>query len=681
MNTFDVLGVPPLLGRTTAAADALANAEPVAILGYKFWQRQFAGDPGVVGRQMRLNDKMRTVVGVMPPRFMWRGADIYLPVVFHSGEVIEGVTDVHVLGRLKPGVGAAQAEADLKPIIEELQHRQPGEFPETWRVGLLSFKETFPSDIREALWILFGAVGNAAVDRMRECVESSAVKGGHAEKRDCGAGFAGRQPVAPDRAAIVGEPDFGAGGRRAWDRVGVCGPRWYYRDGAAEHHSRRGAYRAQHTGSAVHYRGFGFIGFALRPCTRAACFGRRSCESSKTDGPRLNGRPPSSILAQCSGDWRSGACADPAGGRKPDDPDVVRNAISESGDSRGSGIDVAHYPDAARRNAFLQEVLGRIQAIPGVAAVGLNSGLHPLGAWGVQVEVVGNSRQDSRNVLVHQTNNGYTNAMGIRLIQGRQFSDQEVARGSHMAMVNQSFVRRYISGGDPVGRMVRIPRFRKAPMNLADDSFQIVGVTKDALNRISTNETLPELYVPFTIAGLADRLVVLAQGAPLALANSIRAQVYSVDRDQPVMEVKTMDTLLNEWVYARPRFNLLLFTVFAAFGMILAVFGVYGVISNSVSQRTQEIGIRIALGARVPDVLTMILMSGAKLVGLGILIGLAGSLFCVRFLSGQVWNISTFDPYSFGAVSLILFVAGLFAAFWPARRAALVDPVTALRQE
>lgn len=158
-NTFQVMGVPPLLGRTYAPADGAPDAEPVAVLGYRFWQRQFGGDASVVGRQLRLNDKVRTVVGVMPKRFMWRGADVYLPIVFERGRVVEGVRNAHLLGRLKPGVTEAQAEADLRPIIEDLRQGEPAQFPEEWRVGLLSFKETFPSSIRENLWILFGAVG------------------------------------------------------------------------------------------------------------------------------------------------------------------------------------------------------------------------------------------------------------------------------------------------------------------------------------------------------------------------------------------------------------------------------------------------------------------------------------------------------------------------------------------
>ena len=159
MNTFDVMGVPPLIGRATAPSDAADGAEPVTVLGYRFWQREFGGDPSVLGRKLRLNDKVRTVIGVMPPRFMWRGADVYLPDVFRRGQPVEGERDFHLLGRLKPGITRDQAAAALRPLFEDLQRQYPNDFPKQWRLQLRDFGETFPSDIQDALWILFGAVG------------------------------------------------------------------------------------------------------------------------------------------------------------------------------------------------------------------------------------------------------------------------------------------------------------------------------------------------------------------------------------------------------------------------------------------------------------------------------------------------------------------------------------------
>src|SRR5258708_7276643 len=159
MNTFDVMGVAPLIGRDTNPSDAVEGAEPVVLLGYKFWQRQFGGDASVLGRKLRLNDKVRTVIGVMPVRFMWRGADVYLPDVFHRGQTVEGERAVHLLGRLKSGTTPEQAAAGLMPIFQEMERQTPDRFPKQWRLQLRNLGETFPSDIRDTLWVLFGAVG------------------------------------------------------------------------------------------------------------------------------------------------------------------------------------------------------------------------------------------------------------------------------------------------------------------------------------------------------------------------------------------------------------------------------------------------------------------------------------------------------------------------------------------
>jgi len=283
--------------------------------------------------------------------------------------------------------------------------------------------------------------------------------------------------------------------------------------------------------------------------------------------------------------------------------------------------------------------------------------------------------------MIHQASEGFPGAMGIPVVEGRFFTRQEVHARLPMAVVNQAFVRRYFPTRDPLGRFVRIPRLEAPPFRLASSPFQIVGVVRDTINRLQTGETVPEVFIPHSLAGIADQLYVKTRGPAGMLGKSIAAQVYAIDAGQPVMQVQTLDKALADYVYSRPRFNLLLFAVFAALGLVLALSGVYGVISHSVAQRTREIGIRLALGASFRQVVGGVMGLGAKLVAAGVLVGLAGSLASVRVLSGLVQNVSTFDPYSFAAVTILLLAAGLFAAFWPARRAARVDPVTTLRDE
>jgi len=339
------------------------------------------------------------------------------------------------------------------------------------------------------------------------------------------------------------------------------------------------------------------------------------------------------------------------------------------------------YPDTQRRNAFFQELLERVKAIPGVKAVGLNTSVHPLGNWNAPVEVAGDAREDARPVVIHQINSDYTRALGIPLVGGRLFEESDVSNRRHLAIVNQAFVRARLDGRDPLGQTIRIPRVKQPPTSMDDDSFQIVGVVKDTLNRGLTDQIRPEVYLPYTLFGFADRLVALTQADPAGLSRAVISQVFAIDRNQPVTDVRTVETVLDDGIYAGPRFNLALLSVFAVLGLTLAVIGIYGVMSNSVSQQTHDIGVRMAIGATPRHIARMVVKHGSRLLLAGIALGLAGGLLTSRLLSRQIWNVSPFDPVSFGAVSLILFLAGLLACVLPARRAAKADPMEALRYE
>jgi len=687
MNTFDVMGVAPLIGRATAASDGVEGAEPVTILGYKFWQQQFGGDPSVIGRKLKLNGKIRTVIGVMPQRFMWRGADVYLPDVFHRGQELEGEREVHLLGRLKPGVTIAAAEAGLHPIIVDLEQRNPEDFRKNWRIRLLTFKETFPSDITNALWILFGAVGlllliacvnvsnlllSKMASRHREiAIRTSlgasrlrivsqllseslvlAIGGGAMGIAAAYGGLRGVLAMVPP-GTIPDEAEIVLNAPVLWFTVAVT----------------LGTAMLFGLLPAMFSTGRDIVS-PLKDSGRGVSSGRRQ---RILRGALVAGEVALSTMLLVGASLMIRTLLVIQSGDPAVPPDrILTLRIPFSND---------RYPDANRRVAFVQEVLRRIKTVPGVAAVGMNTGLPPVGNWNMPAKIVGGTQNDGHPVIVDQVNESYPAAMGVSLLRGRIFTEQEVFGRIHSAVVNEAFARRYFPAQEAIGRLVSLPRLSTAPINLADNSFQIVGVAKDTVNRIATQETIPEIYIPYTPAGMADRVYVLSKTSPELLDRAIREQIYSVDRGQPVTEVKTLEQLLGEYVYSRPRFNLLLFSIFAALGLTLALFGVYGVISNTVAQRTREIGIRLALGASVRQVIAMVTGVGAKLVAAGVAIGLIGSLASVRVLSGLVQNISTFDPYSFLAVTVLLFAAGLFASFWPARRAALVDPVTALREE
>ena len=591
MNTFDVMGVRPLIGRTPSASDEAQAAEPVTILGYKFWQRQFGGDPSVVGRTLRLNDKMRTVIGVMPARFMWRGADVYLPDVFHRGETVEGERAVHLLARLKPGLTREQAAAGLRPILQDLAQRNPDQFPKEWTLRLRDFGETFPSGIQDALWILFGAVGlllviacvnvsnlllARAASRRREMAVRAAMgaprsriirqllaeslllalSGGVLGILVAAAGLRGIIAMVPPDT-IPDEAQITLNVPVLLFALGVSVTAAFF-FGLAP---------------ALHLSGRDIL-TPLKEAGRGAVGGARQ---RLLLGGLVVGEVALSLMLLVGASL------------------MIRSLISIQGKDLGFHADriltlripipEKRYAKQEQRSAFLQDVLQRIRAAPGVRAAAINGGLPPVYAPGAPVVIPGGAPPDNSRVLVQQTDEQYPAAMGLALTQGRFFTAQEVNARTHSAVVNQAFVRRYFSGDSPMGRTVRIPVLRNPPLNLADDSFEIIGVTRDTVNQVSSNEIFPEMYLPFTVLNRADRIFVLCGGRAETFDKAVKAQIYAADPNQPVMEDQSMETVLRENAYARPRFNLLLFGVFAGLGLILALFGIYGVISHTVTQQ------------------------------------------------------------------------------------------------
>ena len=684
-NTFDVMGVPPILGRTPTAADARPGAEPVAVLGYRFWQRQFGGDADVLGRQLRLNDINRTVIGVMPKRFMWRGADVYLPVTFEQGKTVEGVRGVHLLGRLKPGVSAAQAEADLRPIVADLKQRYPTEFPDQWRVGLLPFTETFPSSIGRDIWVLLGAVAlllliacanvsNLMLARasarqremtvrvalgasrgrlIRQLLTESLLLALTAGVVGTALAYAGLPAilalVPPDTIPDESEISLNTSvllfalGLSALTSI-ICG-----------------------LAPALHTAGRD-LSNAMREASRSLAGGSRQAITRKAlvvaeIALSLVLLAGSSVLLRTFVDLSRIDIGVP-----PDRLLVFRVPLAPQ-----------RYPDATRRTAFFRELLPRIGSTPGVEAAGVNSGLHPLGNMWMPAEVAGYPAV-SDPVETHHVSAGYTKALGIRLAAGRLLTDGDVESAQRVAVVNERFVRMRIPDRPPLGQVVKLWRLKDPPFNVANHSFQIVGVVHDTPNNGLVEPTMPEIYVPFSVTGAANAVMVRTYGDPADVTRSVVSQVYAMDDAQPVTNVTTVAQLLKDGQFARPRFNLVLLSVFAIVGLALAVIGVYGVMSNAVAQERQEIGVRMALGADAGTIARMILARGARLLLAGTAIGLLASVAAGRWLAGAVWRVTGVDPLAFAAVAALLLIVGLAACYWPARRAARTDPLLAMRE-
>jgi putative ABC transport system permease protein len=683
-NTFLVMGVAPLIGRYYLPDDGRADAPPVVVLGYRFWQRQFGGEVSVVGRTLTLNGRARTVVGVMPKRFMWRGADVYLPVTFARGRATEGVRTVHLLGRLKAGVTDAQAEADLLPIARDLAKQHPTQFPADVRAGLLSFKETFPSSIRDDLWVLFGAVGlllliacanvsnlllSKAAGRQREIAVRSALGAGRSRLL--------RQLLTESALLAVAGGVLGTalayGALRVIltlvppdtipdeSEVIVNLPVLLFAVGV----------------SAVTSVIFG-LAPALHTCTRDLTVPLRAGGRSIAGGRGhallrrglVVGAVALSIMLMVGASLMIRTVM--AIGRVPlgFQPERVLTMRVPLPDTR--------YPTRDRRADFFQQALESIAAVPGVTAAAVSTSAHPFGNVGWQVEVLGGERV-SRAVVVHEISADYPKVLGISLLRGSPLVDADVVARRQIALVNQAFERVYLRGADAVGRVLRLPRLAQPPISAPDEMVEVVGVVGDTLNRGLTDAILPEIYIPYTFAGAANRIVVRSEGDPTAAAGAIASRIHAIDRDQPVTEVRTIASALDDYIYAGPRFNVVLLTIFASLGLVLAVVGVYGVMSHAVAQQTREIGIRLALGAEPFAVAAMVVRSGAMMLLAGVALGLVGSAITARLLAQRVWNVSPFDPLSFVAVSAVLLAAGLQACAWPAWRAARTPPTVVLR--
>jgi len=687
MNTFDVMGVPPLIGRTPAEADSAPGAPAVAVLGYKFWMQQFGGDPSVLGRSMRLNGTVRIVIGIMPPRFMWRGADVYLPVVFHRGEFLEGVHYVHLLGRLKPGITDAQAETDLRPIIADIKRREPAAFPEKWRVGLLSFKESFPSGLREVLWILFGAVGmllliacanvsNLLLSRaatrqreialraslgatrgrlLRQLLTESVLLSTLGGMLGAALAFGALRVIL----AMVPPDSIPDEAKVAIDRpvllFTVCVSfvtALLFGLAPALHASRTQLVTALKESA----RGAG-ASFRRISASGGLVVVEVAMSLVLVVGATLMMRTVMAIENQNLG-------------MRTDRLLTIRVPLSPQ-----------RYADASHRITFFKELLRRVESLPGVESAAMSRGMHPFfGGMETPVDVPGATQMDTRPVVIHAVSRDYMKVFGIALMEGRPFNDTDMASGGQWAIVNQSFVRRYFPATAPLGRIVRVPRL-SSDLHLADDAFQIVGVVNDVVNRGLTREIAPELYLPFSLTGEADFLAVLTSTDPAALAKTVIAQVYAIDPDQPVTDVRTMSSLLNDWEYSGPRFSVVLLAFFAGLGLTLAVVGVYGVVSNAVAQRTHEIGVRKALGADSGDVLRLVFRFGARFMLPGIAVGLTASIAAARVLGSQLWHVSPHDPVALVSVVVLLLAVGFLACWVPARRATRVDPMVALRYE
>ncbi len=697
-NGFDVMGVPALLGRTVTAADE--QPETKTVLGYRFWIRQFGGNAAVLGSTLVLNGRARTVIGVMPPRFMFRGADVYLPIRYRAGEAPEGVSSMQVTARRKAGVTPARAAADLDPIIRDLAVRFPARYPPKWRVDLVTFKETFPSGIRQVLWIMFAAVGlllliacanvsnlllARASTRQREIAMRAALGAGRARLF--------RQLLT--ESLLLGLAGGAVGVACSWlglKAILAVVPAGVIPDEAEV------ALRVPILFFSLALCVLTTLLFGFAPALHAA--GGELAHPLKESGRASAGSRRMNWLrgALVVGELTLAIVLLSGAGlflrtliRLQNAPLAV--AIEDRLTMR-LPLSAERYPSAERRAAFIGQLLDKVNALPGVRATGINAGIHPLGSWNLPVEIPGSANADTRSVNLHQVNAGYLKVTGIALRQGRWLEEADIAARRHLMAVNETFAARYFAGQTAagqtaagqtaagqtaLGKTVRVKRLATPPFDVADDRFEVIGIVQDALHELHNGEARAEMYIPYSIAGLADMLVVHTSGDPMRMAPHIRRQVYQLDGSQFVDETYTLEALMDRFVYSRGRFQLWLMGVFAALGLRLAVIGVYGLLSQIVSVQRHEFGVRMAVGAGFGQIVRLVLRRGARLMLLGLAIGVAATLLLLKRFGVQLGVTDPFDPEALAGACLVLLAAGLAACLVPALRAGRTDPAQALR--
>lgn len=680
-NFFAALGVTPLLGRTFTPDEEQAGNARVAIISQGLWQRRFGGDPTIVGETLLLDGNSHTIVGVAPNEGrMPDETDVWRPLTFDSpGMKIRRFHFLRAIGRLKPGVTLEQAKADVDAIAIGLEERYP-DTNATWRLRLVPLRDELLGDIRPALYVLLGAVAFVLLIACANVANLLLARAARRQKE-----MAIRLALGAGRLRLIGQlltesvllSSIGGG-------VGLLLAVWgtellvKVAPGTIPRVAEIG----------VDNRVLGFT--VLLSLVTGAVFGlvpawqasRPDVNESLKDGGKgtvaqtRNTRTRSGLVvaeiaaalvllvgaALLVQSFQRLQNVDP--GFDPKNVLTMRVPLSD-----------AKYAEPGRSANFLHQVLERVAALPGVQAAGTTTQLPLRGGGDTYFKIEGRpfaSSNEQVTALDPAISSDYLRAMGIPLISGRPFTDQETREPEKKVIINKVFADTYFPGEDPLGQRLIIDLGRPAVC-------EIIGVAKNVRQFSLQGQPVPTMYLPSIEAGRGS-LVVRTSGDPLALAGAVREAVQSLDKDQPVASVQSMEQILSGSV-AQPRFRTLLLSVFAGLALILAAVGIYGVISYTVTQRTHEIGIRMALGAPAAAVVKLVVAQGIRLTVTGVLIGLGGAWALTRLMETLLFGVTSTDPLTFAAVAVLLAGVALLACYIPARRAAKVDPIIALRYE
>jgi predicted permease len=345
------------------------------------------------------------------------------------------------------------------------------------------------------------------------------------------------------------------------------------------------------------------------------------------------------------------------------------------------------YSTYDQRVGLVRKVLAGVKTLPGVTAAAIGNGGFPFGGWRSTFAIDGKAANESQFLFGSMVSDGYAKTLGVALRAGREITEQEIAHGDHVGMINETLAKMWPGGENPIGRRVRVDVLGKASPSsppvpgTLDPYLTVVGILADTRNAGLREPTTPAVYFPYTLTASAGRLLLYrTQGDPLLLLNAVRQQVLAIDREQPLGNPYTLEQLLG-FETVQPKFNMALFTFFGMLGLTLATVGIFSILSYIVARRTHEIGIRMALGAQTSDVVRMTMRSGGVLVVIGLAAGIGLSLALGTAIRSQVFSVPVTDPAAIGGVIVVMSVSAALACLIPARRASRVDPMIALRNE
>jgi predicted permease len=694
-NAFDFFGVPPLFGRTFSPRDAgdESKIEPVAVLSYLFWQRHFSGRRDVLGQQIRLNDKFVTVIGVLPVRFTWNDADVYVPIELH----LDLQERFGMVFKVKTGIPREQVNAEFQAFHEKFSKTAPTYiYPEApFRTEFKSVNEGILGKFANTLLALLAAV---AFLLLIACANVANLLLARASSR---------------HGEIAVRVALGAGRRQVIQQLltesvilsvmgGVLGIALAY-GGVKAIIALMPEYSVPHEAViAINLPVLGFavaasvltgILFGLAPALQLSSPNQATFlkAAGRDSGAGAAGHHLRDVLIVCEVTLSlvllTGAGLAAAG--------MLELTKLELG-YQPKGVltmfvfaPASHYPQWSQRRAFFTDIIERLRKIPGAESVAATlTGAPPYSGAPSKFDIDGLPSTETK-IRVNLVSDTYFSTIGIPLLKGRYFDAEDVSRVNPVAVVTEDLVKKYFPPGqDPMGRQISLdlftgpqpPNFTKSPQN--PHVFQIVGICGTTRNSGLRDAPEPAVYLPFSAIFPPGMMFAIrtSKPDPLALSNGARQAVSAVDPTQPIAFVHPLDYFLNN-ATAYPRFATFLFGVFGAIGLTLACTGIFSVVSYAVSRRTREFGIRMALGATPRSVLGLVMRSTGRVLVVGFALGAISSVVSSRALAGKLEGIGVASPLMLAAITSVLALAAFFACAIPARSATNVQPVDALRHE